>query len=151
MDPATAQLPSAPPSPTMAVALRDRAADSAARVFLRFEETSWTYAQTFDEACRFANLFLRLRATDKPFHVAVLMDNVPSFVFAELGCALAGATLVGLNPTRTGAFLARDLVYADCQIVVAEARYAEQLHAALQTDASACVRRQRECSTVTVA
>ena len=139
MDPATAQLPLTPPSPTMAAALRERVADSAARLFLCFEETSWTYAEAFAEACRFANLFLRVRDADRPFHVGVLMDNVPSFVFAELGCALAGATLVGLNPTRTGAFLSRDLVYADCQIVVVEARYAEQLHAAVQSDASACV------------
>jgi len=123
----------------MAAALRERVADSGARVFLSFEDTSWTYARTFDAACRFANLFLRLRATGRPFHIGVLMDNVPSFVFAELGCALAGATLVGLNPTRTGTFLARDLVYADCQIVVVETRYAEQLYAALQADASACV------------
>ena len=54
---------------------------------------------------------------DRPFHVGVLMDNLPAFVFAELGCALAGATLVGLNPTRTGAALARDVEYADCQLV----------------------------------
>lgn len=134
MDPATAQLPSTPPSPTMAAALRARLADSAGRVGLRFEEANWTFAQVFHEACRFANLFLRLRVPDRPFHVGVLMDNVPAFVFSEFGCALAGATLVGLNPTRTGAFLGRDVEYADCQIIVVEARYVEQLEIALRSD-----------------
>ena len=59
------------------------------------------------------------------------MDNLPEFVFAELGCALAGAALVGLNPTRTGSALARDIEYADCQLVLVEPRYAEQLRDAI--------------------
>ncbi len=131
MDTQSAQLPLAAPAPTMGAALRARAADSADRVFLRSGAASWTFAEAYRTACRYANLFLRLRDAGRPFHVGVLMDNVPAFVFAELGCGLAGATLVGLNPTRTGEFLARDLAYADCQIVVAEARYAHQLEEAL--------------------
>jgi fatty-acyl-CoA synthase len=118
----------------MAAALRSRAAECGEHVFLRFEEASWTFAETYREACRFANLFLRLRDTERPFHVGVLMDNVPAFVFAELGCALGRATLVGLNPTRTGPFLARDVHHADCQLVIVEARYADQLRSALETE-----------------
>src|SRR5690606_4921592 len=106
--------PSAPdtsaPPPTVAEALRARAADSGARVFLRADDAQWTFAAAYREACRYANLFLARRA-DGPFHIGVLMDNLPAFVFAELGCALAGATLVGLNPTRTGSALARDVDY----------------------------------------
>jgi fatty-acyl-CoA synthase len=127
MDP-TAALPdmSAPP-PTIAAAIRARATDSAERVFLRAGDDRWTFAQTYREACRYANLFLASRDPTRPFHVGVLMDNLPAFVFAELGCALAGAALVGLNPTRTGSALARDVDYADCQLVVVEDRYAAQL------------------------
>ena len=125
----------APPQ-TMGEALRERARSSPDRVFLRFGETRWTYDETYREACRFANLFLRLKVAGVPFHVGVLMDNLPAFVFAELGCGLAGATLVGLNPTRTGRFLAGDVEYADCQIVVVESRYAEQLRQALEGDAT---------------
>ncbi len=135
MDPQTVQVPAAAPSPTLAAALRARVADSADRVFLHFEDRSWTFADTFREACRFANVFLRQRDPSRPFHVAVLMDNLPEFLFAEFGCALAGATLVGLNPTRTGAFLLRDIVYADCQLILVETRYAAQLRAALESDA----------------
>lgn len=139
MDPASIQIPSSGPSPTMAAALRARMADSADHVFLRFDDASWTFAETYREACRCANLFLRLRDPARPFHVGVLMDNLPAFIFAQLGCALARATLVGLNPTRTGAFLGRDVVYADCQIVIVEARYAEQLRAALDCEPAARV------------
>ena len=134
MDPQSTPLPPEAPSPTLAEALRTRAADSAERVFLRFENRSWTFVETYREACRFANLFAHVRDTSRPFHVGILMDNLPEFVFAEFGCGLAGATLVGLNPTRTGAFLARDIAHADCQIVVVEWRYAEQLQAALDSD-----------------
>jgi fatty-acyl-CoA synthase len=125
--------------PTLAAALRARVADSAERPFLRFEQDIWTFAHAFGEACRYANLFLKVRDPDRPFHVGVLMDNVPAFVFAELGCGMAGAALVGLNPTRTGPFLARDVVHADCQIIVVEARYAEQLHTALRSEPGAQV------------
>lgn len=134
MDPVSIQFPSTGPSPTMGAALRARAAEWGDRVFLRCEDATWTFAEAYREACRFANLFLRLREPARPLHVGLLMDNLPAFVFAELGCALAGATLVGLNPTRTGGFLARDVTYCDCQIVVVEDRYADQLRAALETD-----------------
>jgi fatty-acyl-CoA synthase len=123
----------------MAAALRARAADVPGRLFLRFEDRAWTFGDTFTEACRFANLFLGRRDACRPFHVGVLMDNLPAFVFAEFGCALSGAALVGLNPTRTGSFLARDIAHADCQIVIVEAKYAAQLEAALQTDPSIAV------------
>ncbi len=116
---------------TMDAALRDRVADSAERVYLRFDDACWTFAAAYREACRYANLFLALSDAGRPLHVGVLMDNLPAFIFAELGCALAKAVLVGLNPTRTGSFLARDLTYADCQIVVVEARYAAPLAEAL--------------------
>ena len=106
-------MPPAAPSPTLAAALRDRAADSAERVFLRFEDATWTFAETYGEACRYANVFLQRRDPARPFHVGALMENLPAFVFTQFGCALAGAALVGLNPTRTGGFLARDIAYSD--------------------------------------
>ncbi|HUI27780.1 MAG TPA: AMP-binding protein [Candidatus Kryptonia bacterium] len=134
MDSNTAPLPNAAPAPTMAAALRARVADSADRVFLRFDDARWTFAETYRVACRYANLFLRHRDVSRPFHVGVLMDNLPEFIFTQSGCALAGAALVGLNPTRTGEFLARDIGYADCQLIVVEPRYAAQLHDAVKSD-----------------
>ncbi len=51
-----------------------------------------------------AALFDALRV-DGPPHVGVLLDNVPEFLFWIGGAALAGAVVVGINPTRRGAEL----------------------------------------------
>ncbi len=53
----------------------------------------------------------------------MLLDNVPEYVFLLGGAALAGATVVGINPTRRGAELAHDIRHTDCEIVVTEAAY----------------------------
>jgi fatty-acyl-CoA synthase len=126
---------SAPP-PTIAAALRDRAADSPERTFLRAGDERWSFADTYREASRYANFFLAQShaVSARPFHVGVLMDNLPAFVFAELGCALTGLAMVGLNPTRTGSALARDIEYSDCQLLLVEARYATQLRDAVGAD-----------------
>ena len=58
------------------------------------------------------------RPADAPFHVGVLLDNVPEFFFTLCGAALAGATVVGINPTRRGAELARDIAHTDCAFVL---------------------------------
>jgi fatty-acyl-CoA synthase len=115
--------------------LRQRAsdADDGDRVYLRFEDARWTFRETYREACRYANLFRAHLDPTKPRHVGLLLENRPEFVFAELGCALAGAVTVGLNPTRRGEHLSRDVAYADCQIVVTEPRFAALLGDALAT------------------
>jgi fatty-acyl-CoA synthase len=55
-----------------------------------------------------------------PFHIGVLLDNVPDYLFWLGGAALSGATVVGINPTRRGEELARDVRFADCQLVVTD-------------------------------
>jgi fatty-acyl-CoA synthase len=60
------------------------------------------------------------RAEGTPFHVAVLLDNVPEFVFWLEGAALAGAVVVGANPTHRGDELVRDLTHTDCQFLVTD-------------------------------
>src|SRR5882762_8226977 len=46
-------------------------------------------------------------------------------LFQIFGAALAGACIVGVNATRRGAELARDIDHASCQFVIADATYAE--------------------------
>ena len=58
-----------------------------------------------------------------PFHVGVLLDNTPDYFYALGGAALAGAVVVGINNTKRGAHLARDIAYTDCQILVTEEKY----------------------------
>lgn len=113
--------------------LRRHAADPAAaeRVFLRSEDATWTFAQARTEAARYARLFLAQRDPARPFHVGLLLENRPEFVLAELGAGLCGAVTVGLNPTRRGEPLARDVAHADCQLVVTEERFLPGLTDAL--------------------
>jgi len=105
--------------------LRSRATDPADRdrTYLLFEDERFSFAETFRAACGYAELFLRHRVPQRPFHVGILMENRPEFVFAELGAGLAGAAVVGLNPTRRGEHLARDVAFSDCQMVVTEPKY----------------------------
>ena len=55
----------------------------------------------------------------------MLLDNIPEFWFTLCGAALAGATVVGINPTRRGAELRNDIAHADCAFVLTEARHRE--------------------------
>ena len=57
---------------------------------------------------------------DKPPHVGALLGNTPLFASLLAAAALTGVVPVGLNPTRRGAALRRDISHADCQIVLAD-------------------------------
>jgi fatty-acyl-CoA synthase len=120
---------------TFADLLRAHVADpaTAARPFIRFEDETLTFAETARAAARYANLFLAHRDPARPFHVGLLLENRPEFVLAQLGAAMAGAVIVGLNPTRRGAPLARDVAHSDCQLVVTEEKFAGALAEALAT------------------
>lgn len=107
--------------PTMGELVRARAGD--ARTGLWFEDSSWTWAEVVEAAAQRAAFFRANAPTDAPFHVGVLLDNIPEFWFALCGAALAGATIVGINPTRRGAELARDIAHTDCAFVLTEAAH----------------------------
>jgi fatty-acyl-CoA synthase len=92
------------------------------RPCLVFEDQSWTWAQYAQECVDRANLLLQ-RRVEGPFHIGVLLDNVPDFVMLLGAAALSGAVIVGLNPTRRGPELARDVAHTDCQLIVTEQRY----------------------------
>lgn len=57
---------------------------------------------------------------DRPPHIGVLLGNTPLFSALLVAAGLSGVVPVGLNPTRRGAALARDIAHADCQLVLAD-------------------------------
>ena len=57
---------------------------------------------------------------DLPPHVGVLAGNTPFFSCMLIAAAMSGIVPVGLNPTRRGAALQRDIDHADCQLVLAD-------------------------------
>ncbi len=103
---------------TVAELLVARAEDD--QTGLRFEDQSWSWRQVVAESAARARMLSALRR-DEPFHVGVLLENVPEYVFLLGGAALAGATVVGINPTRRGAELARDIHHTACQLIVTDA------------------------------
>src|SRR3954467_5582242 len=104
-------------APTVAALVRARADDPG--VALRFEDDEWSWPE-FAAVCAQRAALLLAERRDGPLHVGVLAENVPEFAFWLGAAALAGATVVGINPTRRGAELARDITHTDCQVLVVE-------------------------------
>ncbi len=138
MAPAGASTPFAPPlpevplpAPNAASLLLRNVEVHGDRPALRFGDRIWTHRELIDEAHRFAALFRTRLDPRRPHHVAVLLDNTPDYVFALCGAVFAGAAVVGLNYTRRGEHLGRDITHTDVQLVITEPRHEGQLHAAL--------------------
>ncbi|MFN3005291.1 long-chain-fatty-acid--CoA ligase FadD17 [Mycolicibacterium wolinskyi] len=60
------------------------------------------------------------QAGARPPHVGVLLGNTPFFSSMLVAAGLTGLVPVGLNPTRRGDALIRDIERADCQLVLAD-------------------------------
>ncbi|WP_026454541.1 AMP-binding protein [Saccharomonospora iraqiensis] len=107
---------------TFADVLRSRADDDT--VGLCFGDREWTWAEVVAEcACRAAALQADLPVSGgRQRHVGVLLDNVPDYLFWLGAVALSGDVLVGINPSRRGAELARDIRHTDCDLIVTESR-----------------------------
>ncbi len=86
----------------------------------------WTWRETVAAARARAALAQSLRRPG-PLHIGVLLPNVPEYLFWLCGAALAGAAVVGLNPTRRGDALAADVRATDCQLLVTDDDGAELL------------------------
>ena len=115
---------------TMRDLLLARAEDDSPALF--FEDQEWTWREVVQACCERAEALIAWRGdipsnASPPFHVGVLLENVPEYLFLSGAAVLAGATLVGINPTRRGAGLERDIRHTDCQILITEDRHADLL------------------------
>jgi len=103
---------------TIASLLADRRDDNG--VALVAGDRTWTWRQVVEESA--------VRAAALPSgHVGVLLENVPEYVFVLYGAALAGAVVVGINPTRRGEELANDIRHTDCEVVLTDSSQARLL------------------------
>lgn len=104
---------------TISQLVRARASDPNPAV--RFEGRTWSWSEVVQQAAQRAALLSGYRPRDgAPFHVGVLLENTAEFWFMLCGAALCGATIVGINPTRRGQELARDITHTDCAFLVTE-------------------------------
>ncbi|MFM8304462.1 MAG: AMP-binding protein, partial [Actinomycetota bacterium] len=106
---------------TVADLVRSRAGDP--RTAIRFEDDTWTWDEYVRGCAQRAAYLLDHLPAGAPRHVGVLLDNGPEYLLWLGATALTGTVLVGINPTRRGAELARDVTYTDCQVVVTEQRH----------------------------
>lgn len=111
--------------PTFGALVAARAEDDS--VGLRYGDETWTWRELVLQARRRAGI---ARDLPEPGHVALAMANTPEHLLWWLAAALGGFGVVGVNPTRRGAELARDLVHTDCRLVVADDTRAEALETA---------------------
>ncbi|WP_405808146.1 AMP-binding protein [Streptomyces sp. NBC_00210] len=90
------------------------------RVGLRESELVLSHHQVAAGAAARAALLVDLVPRGAEPHLGVLLDNTPEFPLWLSAAALAGAAVAGINPTRRGAELARDIVHTDCRVLVTE-------------------------------
>lgn len=93
---------------------------------LRTRDRDWTWDAVVRESAARGALATSLRR-DAPFNIGVLLDNVPDFLFWLGGAALAGATVVGINPTRGAEEMAAEIRHADCQLIVTDSARLDRL------------------------
>lgn len=121
----TATTPLVPEHATIAGLLLARAGDG--NTALLFEDQRWSWRELVQEAAIRSALMQQLRPQERPWHVGVLLENTPEYIFLIAGAALCGATVVGINPTRRGAELAADIRGTDCAMIVTDGAYGDLL------------------------
>jgi fatty-acyl-CoA synthase len=111
-------------SDTIAALLVQRA-DHAGSGIRTVDGRAWTWGEVVAESAARAAVLADLGVAGR--HVGVLLDNVPEYVFLLGGAALSGSVVVGINPTRRGEELARDIRHTDCALVLTDADHAPLL------------------------
>ncbi|QCQ93690.1 long-chain-fatty-acid--CoA ligase [Rhodococcus sp. SGAir0479] len=87
---------------------------------IRFEESYIPWTDHVHGMYDRAALLDELLDAGRPRHFGVLFDNIPEFSSLLGAAAFSGTVLAGLNTTRRGDALARDIALSDCQIVFTE-------------------------------
>jgi fatty-acyl-CoA synthase len=96
------------------------------RPAIRFEDRAWSYREAVQAGAERA-AFMLAEHGPGPLHVGVLLENVPEFWLWLAAAALSGGVAVGINPTRRGSELARDIRHTDCQWIVTDSKHRELL------------------------
>ena len=101
--------------------LRERAEDD--NVAVRYGEQSWTWREHVAEASAVAAALIGAADPDQPLHVGTLLGNGPDMLRMMAAGALGGFTLCGINNTRRGEGLLKDVRRAECQVLVTDAEH----------------------------
>ncbi|MCV7288976.1 AMP-binding protein [Mycolicibacterium wolinskyi] len=110
---------------TLQQLLRERAEQDT--VAVKRGDQSWTWRQHIADASRQAAALLALADRDRPVHIGTLLGNTPDMLTAMAAAGLGGYVLCGINNTRRGEALARDILRSDCQILLTDAAHRDLL------------------------
>ena len=100
-----------------------RAHEGATHDAIRFEDETVSWADYIDGAERRAGVVLGMLNPERVPHVGTLLENTPELLFALAAGALGGYVTAGVNATRRGEGLARDIRRADCQVLLTDSRH----------------------------
>ncbi|HET6731885.1 fatty-acid--CoA ligase FadD1 [Mycobacterium sp.] len=106
---------------TLQQLLRERAEHDA--VAVKHGERTWTWREHIAEAKAQASALITTAAPSRPLHVGALLGNTPQMLTALAAAALGGYVLCGINTTRRGDALARDIAKVHCQILLTDAEH----------------------------
>ena len=98
--------------------LRTRIGDSTPAV--KYGDRVWSWREHLTDASAAASALIGIADPERPLHVGALLGNTPEMLTAMAAAALGGYVLCGINETRRGAALAKDIVRADCQILLTD-------------------------------
>jgi fatty-acyl-CoA synthase len=87
----------------------------------------WSWREHLGEASRTAAALIDIADSARPLHVGALLGNTPAMLTAMAAAALGGYVLCGINDTRRGAALARDILRADCQVLLTDPMHRDLL------------------------
>ncbi|MGH3576797.1 MAG: fatty-acid--CoA ligase FadD1 [Mycobacterium sp.] len=103
---------------TLQQLLRTRIADSTPAV--KYGDRVWSWREHLAHASAAAAALVGIAEPKRPLHVGALLGNTPEMLVAMAAAALGGYVLCGINDTRRGAALAKDILRADCQILLTD-------------------------------
>ena len=97
--------------------------------FVLWQDKTYSYAEVYHEASRYARLFRTRRqaavdagelAPGAPLHIGLYLDNGPEFLFAAFGAALEGDLIFGLNTGFRGDTLAAVLERGEIRLLLVD-------------------------------
>ncbi|MDT9701194.1 AMP-binding protein [Streptomyces sp. P17] len=84
------------------------------------EDRALTHHEVAAGAAARAALLADLLPPGAEPHLGVLLDNTPEYPLWIAAAALARAAVAGINPTRRGPELARDILHTECRVLITE-------------------------------
>jgi fatty-acyl-CoA synthase len=103
---------------TLQQLLRERADQDT--IAVKYGNRSWTWREHIALARAQASAVIAIADDQRPMHVGVLMGNSPEMLTALAAAVLGGYVLCGINTTRRGDALARDIARVDCQLLLTD-------------------------------